>query len=86
MPNLDVLPILELPRIFIEDDDHKLELDTESVAALASISIRNSTGYVTALTQSVANEFFLQQHENQGFRLLLEKNRELTELVRVSPI
>ena len=75
-------PALESLRLVT--DEAIIEIDESTVHALASIAIRNGIHYAAALYQSICNEKFLGDLEDQGWRLLVRRrNGRIRHLERV---
>jgi hypothetical protein len=82
MPRLDSYPALRVPSMSLEYDGQVREIDPKTVAQIMRIALNNSTGYVSAVEQAVANEGFLQAQEDAGHRLLIETGGDIFLLTR----
>jgi hypothetical protein len=59
----------------VEIDEYTAELPEQTVQALASIATKNGLDYGTAIVQAIANENFLEELEQYGYRLIIKQPR-----------
>lgn len=70
----DFYPEIREPSIKIRNEQGSMtELDPHVISCLTAIALRNGTGYLGAITQSVINLNFIESQLEKGNNLLLLK-------------
>jgi hypothetical protein len=63
-------------------EQYEVELPESTFEELQAIAARNGLDFAAALQQAIANEKFLEDQQDAGAKLLIEKDDKLRELVR----
>jgi len=67
-------PELGIPSsVRVEIDEYTAELPEQTIEALASIATQYGLDYGNALVQAIANENFIEELEQDGYRLIIKQ-------------